>query len=159
MTKKMITAAQILAEKNFVMNKFDQAGFNAKVAEFFLGHEVKDTIVLVPKRFVEMEVAGDPELMNEEELAAYNAKKEELEAQKKAGWIDRTDISIWQKMVDDPQCPFTFYDYIAAKNSGNIRPMICVDEPYIKNAAYMLSALAGFICKKQRGGRWLVSLI
>ena len=155
----MITAAQILAEKNFVMNKFDQAGFNAKVAEFFLEHEVKDTLLLVPKRFVEMEVAGDPELMNEEELADYNARKEELEAQKKAGWIDKTDISIWQKRVDDPDDSFTFFDYVIAKNRGLIHPMICVDEPYIKNAAFMLSTLAGFVCKKQRGGRWLVSLI
>lgn len=155
----MVTAAQILAEKKFVMNKFDQQGFNAKVAEFFQNHEVKDTLLLVPKRFVEMEAIGDPTLMSEEELEAYNAEKEKLETQKKAGWIDMTDLSIWEKKVDNPYDPFTFTDYIMANNKGLIRPMIYIDEPYIKNAAYLLSVVAGFICKKQRGGKWLVSLI
>ena len=159
MVKKMITAAQILAEKKFVVNKFDQQGFNAKVAEFFQEHEVKDTLLLVPKRFVEMSVVGDPDTMNDEQLAEYNRKLDELEGQKKAGWIDMTDLTVWEKRVDDPYDPFTFTDYIIANNKGLIRPMVYIDEPFIKNAAYMLSVMAGFICKKQRGGKFLVSLI
>ncbi len=159
MVKKLITAAEILAEKNFVVNKFDQQGFNAKVAEFFQTHEVKDTLLLVPKRFVEMDVTGDPEMMDEAQLAEYERKQEELEEQKKAGWIDMTDLTVWERKVDNPYDPFTFTDYIIANNKGLIRPMVYVDEPFIKNAAYMLSTMAGFICKKQRGGKFVVSLI
>ncbi len=155
----MITAAQILAEKKFVVNKFDQQGFNAKVAEFFQTHEVKDTLLLVPKRFVEMDVLGDTDMMDEAQLTEYERKQEELEEQKKAGWIDMTDLAIWERKVDDPYDPFTFTDYIIANNKGLIRPMVYIDESFIKNAAYMLSVMAGFVCKKQRGGKFVVSLI
>ena len=155
---KKISASDILKRKGVEPGEMDMSGFNEVVENFFMTHEVKDTIVLVPKRFVEMEVGGDPELMNEEELADYNARKEELKSQKKAGWIDRTDISIWQKRVDDPDDSFTLFDYVIAKNRGLIRPMICVDEPFIGNAAAYLRDFCGFIVKKQRGGRWIVSL-
>lgn len=155
----MITAAQILAEKRFVVNKFDQAGFNAKVAEFFQGHEVKDTLLLVPKRFVEMEAVGDTSCMDDEQKDAFSKEQEKIDAQKRAGWIDMTDPSIWEEKVNDPYDPLTFDGFIIAKAKGLVRPMIYVDEPFIKNATFMLSTLAGFVCKKQRGGKWVVSLI
>lgn len=155
----MISAAQILAEKKYVVNKFDQQGFNAKVAEFFQEHEVKDTLLLVPKRFVEMDVVGDTEYMTGEDRATYERKKAELEEDKKKGWMDMTDLTIWERKVEDPYDPVTFSDYIIASNKGLIRPMLYVDEPFIKNASYMLAVMAGFVVKKQRGGKYLVSLI
>lgn len=155
----MITAAQILAEKKYVVNKFDQQGFNAKIAEFFQQHDVKDTILLVPKRFVEMDVVCDEKYMSEEEKAEFEQRKLEVEEEKKRGWIDMTDLSTWERKVEDPYDPFTFADYIMASNKGLIRPMIYVDEPFVKNASYILAVIAGFIVKKQRGGKYLVSLI
>lgn len=155
----MITAAQILAEKKYVVNKFDQQGFNAKIAEFFQQHDVKDTILLVPKRFVEMDVVGDERYMTEEEKKEFEQRKLDVEEEKKRGWIDMTDLSVWERKVEDPYDPFTFSDYIIASNKGLIRPMLYVDEPFVKNASYMLAVMAGFIVKKQRGGKYLVSLI
>lgn len=159
MVKRMITAAQILAEKKFVVNKFDQPGFNYKIAEFFQSHEVKDTILLVPKRFVEMEVVGYTECMTDEEKESYKKKVGELEENKRKGWIDMTDLSIWEKKVEDPYDPFDFTDYTIAANKGLIRPMIYVDEPFIVNAQFMLATMAGFVVKKQRGKKYLISLI
>lgn len=159
MAKGMITATNILKEKNFVISKFDQKGFSDKVAEFFLGHEVKDTLLLVPRRFVEMEAPEVSEDMTEDEKAFVRQKQEQTDEDKRRGWIDMTDISVWSKRVEDPYDTFSFSDYLIASKKGLIRPMFYVDEPFIKNAQFMLSAMQGFIVKKQRGGKYLISLI
>lgn len=142
----------------YELPKFDSGGFCELVSKFF--KKKKDpsaTILLVPKRFVEMQPVGDTGAMTDEELAGYKKKQEELDENKKKGWIDLTDTSVWDARVDNPYDPFTFTDYIMANNKGLIRPMIYVDEPYIKNAAQVLN-LYGFVCKRQRG-KILISLI
>lgn len=154
----MKRADQLLREMGYNLPTFDSGGFCELVSKFFT--EKKDpgaTILLVPERFVAMQPAGDIESLTSEELVEYKKKQEELEESKRKGWIDLTDVTIWEKKVDDPYDPFTFTDYIIANNKGLLRPMIYIDEPYIKNAAQVLT-MFGFVCKKQRG-KILVSLI
>lgn len=135
MATNIISASKILEAKGYSQPKFDQQGFNALIARFFESHDVKDTILLAPKRFVEMD--NPPQ----------------------GGYEDYTDISIWERKCNDPNDPFNFTDYIIARNKCLIRPMVYVDEPFIKNAAFTLSAMCGFVVKKQRAGKFLVSLV
>lgn len=59
MTKKLISAQEILALKGFKQNKFDTQGFQSLVAHFFIEHEVSSTILLSPRRFVSMNDAPE----------------------------------------------------------------------------------------------------
>lgn len=59
MTKKLISAQEILALKGFKQNKFDTQGFQELVARFFMEHEVSSTILLSPRRFVTMDDAPE----------------------------------------------------------------------------------------------------
>lgn len=140
MATKIISASKILEAKGYKQPKFDQQGFNNLVASFFETHEIKDTIQLVPKRFVEWaEADTTPD--------GYT------------GYVDYTDTEIWERKIDDPDDPFDFCDYLVAKNKGLLRPIIYVDEPFCKNTAYMLAVMCGFVVKKQSKGRFEVSLI
>ena len=159
MVKIAVTAEMILAMKKYKTPKFNQNGFNARISEFFIDHNLEDTILVVPKRFIEMKVAGDPETMPDEEKAIYEEKKAKLEEDKQRGWIDMTDTSVWEKKVDDPYDPFTFTDYIVANNKGLIRPMIYVDEGWLPGVLNIMSTCTHFKYKKQRGGKYLISLI
>lgn len=141
MTTKIISASKILEAKGYRQPKFYQQGFNALVAKFFESHDVKDTIMLYPKRFVEW-------------LETANIPSEEY-----TGYRDYTDPGIWERKAEDPNDPLDFLDYVVARNKGLIRPIIFVDEPFCKNAAYMLSVMCGFTVKKQAKGKFLVSLV
>lgn len=140
MATKIISASKILEAKGYKQPKFDQQGFNALVASFFEAHEIKDTLLLVPQRFVAW-------------------KEADVSQEGYTGYIDYTDVCIWEKKAEDPDDPFDFLDMIVARNKGLIRPIIYVDEPYIKNAAYMLSVMCGFTVKKLSKGKYEVSLI
>lgn len=132
---EILKASKILESKGFQQPKFDTVGFTSLVGKYFTEHEVKDTLLLVPKRFINM---TEPP---------------------KGGFEDYTDVSIWERRCEDPNDPFSFTDYIIARNKCLIRPMVYVDEPFIKNAAFTLSAMCGFVVKKQRAGKFLVSLV
>ena len=51
---KFYRAADLLKEKNYVENKFDQEGFSELIYNFFKENDIKEKIILVPKRFIEM---------------------------------------------------------------------------------------------------------
>lgn len=138
MATKIISASKILEAKGYKQPKFDQQGFNALVAHFFETHEVKDTLMLHPKRFVDWAMADTTE-------DGYT------------GFVDFTSDDIWERLVNDGT--LDWLDYLVARNKGLTRPTIYVDEPYIKNAAYMLSVMCGFVVKKQPKGKFLVSLV
>ena len=70
---KIITAQDLLKEKGYIEEKFDTNGFLQCVANWFREHEVKDKLLIRPKRFVEMD----------------NPPKE--------GWKDMTDVEEWLK--------------------------------------------------------------
>lgn len=133
--KKIPTAKEILVGKGYQASKFDAKGFNELVANFFVEHEVSATILIKPKRFVEIE--GAPE----------------------CGYANHLDTDVWLRRIDDPDDEFCFSDYILALRKGLVRPTIVVDEPYTKNAVYMLEMMGGFVVKKHKQGSYIVSLV
>lgn len=134
----MKTRDQILKEIGFDMPKFNTNDFMETVSTFF--REQKDpssTILLVPKRFVDMEhpPAGS--------------------------FIDYLDVSIWERKVDDLDDPFDFIDYSLMVRRGLIRPIIFIDEPFVKNAVQLLK-MYGFVSKSRQRNKqreYIISLI
>lgn len=111
----MKTRDQILKEIGFDMPKFNTNDFMEVVSTFF--RERKDpsaTILLVPKRFVDM----DQPPVN-------------------SSFIDYLDETIWEKRCNDPDDPFDFISYQYMRTKGLVRPTILVDEPFIKNAVQL----------------------
>lgn len=68
---KLVQAATLLKEKGYVEEKFDQLGFTQCVYSFFKEHELKDKLIIRPKRFIEMD--NPP----------------------KGGWKDMTNVDEW----------------------------------------------------------------
>lgn len=68
---KLVQASDLLREKGYVEEKFDTNGFLQCVANWFREHEVKDKLLIRPKRFIEMD--NPP----------------------KGGWKDMTDVEEW----------------------------------------------------------------
>ena len=68
---KLVQASDLLREKGYVEEKFDTNGFLQFVANWFREHEVKDKLLIRPKRFIEMD--NPP----------------------KGGWKDMTDVEEW----------------------------------------------------------------
>ena len=93
---KLVQASDLLREKGYVEEKFDTNGFLQFVANWFREHEVKDKLIIRPKRFIEMD--NPP----------------------KGGWKDMTDVDEWLKdfpwedqlnMINKGQAtPFLFVD-------------------------------------------------
>lgn len=55
MVKKLVQASDLLREKGFVEEKFDQEGFTQCVYNWFKDHDLKDKLLIRPKRFIEMD--------------------------------------------------------------------------------------------------------
>lgn len=70
---KIITAQDLLKEKGYIEEKFDTNGFLQCVANWFREHEVKDKLIILQKRFIEMD--NPP----------------------KGGWKDMTGVEEWLK--------------------------------------------------------------
>lgn len=70
---KIVTAQDLLKEKGYIEEKFDTNGFLQCVANWFREHEVKDKLIIRPKRFIEMD--NPP----------------------KGGWKDMTNVEEWLK--------------------------------------------------------------
>ena len=68
---KLVQAATLLKEKGYVEEKFDQQGFTQCVYSFFKEHDLKDKLLIRPKRFIEMD--NPP----------------------KGGWKDMTNVEEW----------------------------------------------------------------
>ena len=68
---KIVTAQDLLKEKGYIEEKFDTNGFLQCVANWFREHEVKDKLIIRPKRFIEMD--NPP----------------------KGGWMDMTNVDAW----------------------------------------------------------------
>lgn len=159
MVKKITLASNILAAKGYVANKFDQEGFDKIIGDFFMKSEISEVITLTPKRFIEMKPSPLSDTPTEDEIMYFKKESSDIELAKKRGWIDLLDVDIWRRRVDDPNDPFEFEDFLMAMNKGYLYPMIFVDEPFIKNAAYLLSLINGYVVKKGKKGKYLVSLL
>ncbi|WP_094449329.1 hypothetical protein [Prevotella sp. P3-120] len=122
---KMISAAEILKKKGIEQKKMDMDAFNEVVENFFLTHDAKDTILLVPKRFIEMK--NPPE----------------------GDFLDFLDVSIWERKAEDPNDEFSYINYSLMLRERRIRPMLIVNEPFIGNAAGWLRDFCGFVVKSR----------
>ena len=128
MVKKLVQAATLLREKGYIEEKFDQEGFTECVYNWFKTHDLKDKLLIRPKRFIEMDTPP------------------------KGGWKDMTDVEEWLK--DLP-----WENRLCVISKGQAVPFIWVDEPFIKNAAYMLDVMNGFKVKKGKKGVYEVTLV
>lgn len=134
---KMLKASDIMKRKGIVQKQMDMNKFNEVVENFFITHEPKETILLTPKRFIEMD--NPPE----------------------GDFIDYLDVSVWERKCDDPNDPFDFMDYQCMKKSGILRPTLIVNEPFIGNAAGWLRDFCGFTVKsriRKKKKEYIVSL-
>lgn len=134
---KMISAADILKKKGIEQKEMDMNAFNEVVENFFMTHEAKSTILIVPKRFIEMETPPEGD------------------------FIDYLDETIWERKADDPNDPFDFIDYQFMLKKGLIRPILYVNEPYAGNAAGWLRDFCGFTVKsrtRKKKKEYIVSL-
>ena len=134
---KMLKASDIMKRKGIVQKQMDMNKFNEVVENFFMTHEPKDTILLTPKRFIEMD--NPPE----------------------GDFIDYLDVSVWEKKCDDPNDPFDFIDYQFMKKNGMLRPILIIDEPLIRNAALYLRDICCFTVKsrtRKKKKEYIVSL-
>ena len=134
---KMLKASDIMKRKGIVQKQIDMNKFNEVVENFFITHEPKETILLTPKRFIEMD--NPPE----------------------GDFIDYLDVSVWERKCDDPNDPFDFIDYQCMKKSGILRPTLIVNEPFIGNAAGWLRDFCGFTVKsrtRKKKKEYIVSL-
>ena len=134
---KILRASGSMKKKGIVQKQMDMSKFNEVVEDFFMTHEPKETILLTPKRFIEMD--NPPE----------------------GDFIDYLDVSVWEKKCDDPDDPFDFIDYQCMKKNGTLRPMLIVNEPFIGNAAGWLRDFCGFSVKsrtRKKNKEYIVSL-
>ena len=133
----MLKASDIMKRKGIVQKQMDMNKFNEVVENFFMTHEPKDTILLTPKRFIEMD--NPPE----------------------GDFIDYLDVSVWEKKCDDPDDPFDFIDYQCMKKNGMLRPILVVNEPIIREAAVWLRDYCYFDVKsrtRKKKKEYIVSL-
>ena len=134
---KILKASDIMKKKGIVQKQMDMSKFDEVVEDFFMTHEPKETILLTPKRFIEMDNPPDGD------------------------FIDYLDVSVWERKCDDPDDPFDFIDYQCMKKNGTLRPMLIVNEPFIGNAAGWLRDFCGFAVKsrtRKKKKEYIVSL-
>ena len=103
MVKKLVQASELLREKGYVEEKFDQEGFTQCVYNWFKDHDLKDKLLIRPKRFIEM---NNPP---------------------KGGWKDMTVVTDWiiqfswedqlEMMKKHQDRPFIFVDKPFIKNA------------------------------------------
>lgn len=118
--KRIVKVNEILKAKGLKPKVFNLNVFCSVVSDFFMTHETKETILLVPKRFLDME--NPPE----------------------GDFIEMLDVSIWEKKAEDPDDPFDFIDYQMMIRNKILRPMIIVNEPFLTEAALSLRKICGY---------------
>ena len=134
---RIVNVNEILKAKGLKPKKFNMNIFSSVISNFFMTHEPKETILLIPKRFLDME--NPPE----------------------GDFIDMLDVSIWEKKADDPDDPFDFIDYQMMVKNKLLRPIIMVNEPFLTEAAISLRSICGYSVKgrtRKKKKEYIVSL-
>lgn len=134
MPQKLISAKDILAEKGYVMPKFDTDGFNNAVVEFFRTHGPEVRLQITPVRFI-----GSDWLP-------------------KRGWLALFNEDDWKNIIVDPTNSFDQWEYQNVIRIVGSSPLIFVDEPFAKNAVAMLQIMGGFVAKKSKK-KYYISLL
>lgn len=117
---RIVNVNEILKAKGLKPKVFNLNIFSSVVSDFFLTHEPKETILLLPKRFLDMD--NPPE----------------------GDFIEMLDVSIWKKKSEDPDDPFDFIDYQFMVRNKMMRPIIFVNEPFLTEAALSLRNICGY---------------
>lgn len=117
---RIVNVNEILKAKGLKPKVFNLNIFSSVVSDFFMTHEPKETILLIPKRFLDME--NPPE----------------------GDFIEMLDVSIWEKKAEDPDDPFDFIDYQLMVRNKMMRPIIFVNEPFLTEAALSLRNICGY---------------
>lgn len=117
---RIVNVNEILKAKGLKPKVFNLNIFSSVVSDFFMTHEPKETILLVPKRFLDME--NPPE----------------------GDFIEMLDVSIWEKKAENPDDPFDFIDYQFMVRNKMMRPIIFVNEPFLTEAALSLRNICGY---------------
>lgn len=117
---RIVNVNEILKAKGLKPKVFNLNIFSSVVSDFFLTHEPKETILLLPKRFLDME--NPPE----------------------GDFIEMLDVNIWKKKSEDPNDPFDFIDYQFMVRNKMMRPIIFVNEPFLTEAALSLRNICGY---------------
>lgn len=102
-----------------------------------MGHDVSATILLSPKRFIEMEQPPEGD------------------------FIDFLDETVWERKYKDPDDPYDFFPILEMQKKDLIRPILLVNEPFIGNAAAYLRDFCGFSVKsrvRKKKKEYIVSL-
>lgn len=137
MATKIINAGRILERKGVIPKQFDTSSFGAVVEGFFMSHDVSATILLSPKRFIEMEQPPEGD------------------------FIDFLDETVWERKYKDPDDPYDFFPILEMQKKDLIRPILLVNEPFIGNAAAYLRDFCGFSVKsrvRKKKKEYIVSL-
>jgi hypothetical protein len=117
---RIVNVNEILKAKGLKPKVFNLNIFSSVVSDFFMTHEPKETILLLPKRFLDMD--NPPE----------------------GDFIEMLDVSIWKKKSEDPDDPFDFIDYQFMVRNKMMRPIIFVNEPFLTEAALSLRDICGY---------------
>lgn len=117
---RIFNVNEILKAKGLKPKVFNLNIFSSVVSDFFMTHEPKETILLLPKRFLDMD--NPPE----------------------GDFIEMLDVSIWKKKSEDPDDPFDFIDYQFMVRNKMMRPIIFVNEPFLTEAARSLRDICGY---------------
>lgn len=117
---RIVKVNEILKAKGLKPKVFNLNIFSSVVSDFFMTHEPKETILLLPKRFLDMD--NPPE----------------------GDFIEMLDVSIWKKKSEDPDDPFDFIDYQFMVRNKMMRPIIFVNEPFLTEAALSLRDICGY---------------
>ena len=117
---RIVNVNEILKAKGLKPKVFNLNIFSSVVSDFFMTHEPKETILLLPKRFLDMD--NPPE----------------------GDFIEMLDVSIWKKKSEDPDDPFDFTDYQFMVRNNMMKPIIFVNEPFLKEAALSLRNICGY---------------
>lgn len=117
---RIVKVNEILKAKGLKPKVFNLNIFSRVVSDFFMTHEPKETILLLPKRFLDMD--NPPE----------------------GDFIEMLDVSIWKKKSEDPDDPFDFIDYQFMVRNKMMRPIIFVNEPFLTEAALSLRDICGY---------------
>lgn len=117
---RIVNVNEILKAKGLKPKVFNLNIFSSVVSDFFMTHEPKETILLLPKRFLDMD--NPPE----------------------GDFIEMLDASIWKKKSEDPDDPFDFIDYQFMVRNNMMRPIIFVNEPFLTEAALSLRNICGY---------------
>lgn len=70
----MLKASDIMKRKGIVQKQMDMNKFNEVIENFFMTHEPKDTILLTPKRFIEMD-NRQRETLSTISMSAYGRRR------------------------------------------------------------------------------------